>query len=107
MSSILSKYPHPLTISVSSQKDDIIPLRYPIISKDGNTKIISLAVPKGTTLRMGVASVNTSTRIWGPDAGEWKPERWMKPLPATVVDAKIPGVIPALASFTTGGHCMR
>ena len=30
--------------------------------------------------------------MWGEDALEWKPERWLAPLPSTVADAKIPGV---------------
>lgn len=29
---------------------------------------------------------------WGEDALEWKPERWLKPLPRAVEDAWIPGI---------------
>jgi hypothetical protein len=27
-----------------------------------------------------------------PDAHEWKPERWLSPLPETITDSKVPGV---------------
>ena len=35
---------------------------------------------------------NNDKAIWGEDAREWKPERWLTPLPAAVEDARIPGV---------------
>ncbi len=41
---------------------------------------------------VGIMSCNTSKAIWGEDAHEWKPERWLSPLPESVTKAKIPGV---------------
>ena len=35
---------------------------------------------------------NTNKAIWGEDALEWKPERWLAPLPEVLEDAHIPGV---------------
>ena len=53
----------------------------------------SILVPKGTKIFVGTYSANRNKAIWGPDAEEWKPERWMNgALPQTVLDAKIPGV---------------
>lgn len=34
-------------------------------------------VPKGTTVILASAAINTSKDIWGPDALEFKPERWL------------------------------
>lgn len=34
--------------------------------------------------------------LWGEDADEWKPERWLSPLPDAVLNANIPGVFPNL-----------
>lgn len=51
-----------------------------------------IAVPKGTQISVGVYSSNRNKAIWGEDAFEWKPERWINPLPSGVGDAKIPGV---------------
>ena len=36
--------------------------------------------------------LNVDPAIWGADAHEWRPERWLEPLPDTVAAAKIPGV---------------
>lgn len=51
-----------------------------------------ILVPKDTTVVIGVQSSNTNKAIWGEDAGEWKPERWLSPLPDTVTEARIPGI---------------
>ena len=36
--------------------------------------------------------VNKDPDIWGSDADEWKPERWLALLPNSVIEAKVPGV---------------
>lgn len=51
-----------------------------------------IPVPKGTTIYIGIRASNLDKRIWGEDALEFKPERWMSPLPSTVTEARIPGV---------------
>lgn len=49
-------------------------------------------VPNNTTIVVNILGVNRDPEIWGPDAHEWKPERWLSPLPESVVNARIPGV---------------
>ena len=39
-----------------------------------------------------VPALNTDPELWGADSYEWKPERWLSPVPQAVVDARIPGV---------------
>ena len=41
---------------------------------------------------VNVLGLNRDKEIWGPDADEWKPERWLQPLPRSVEDAHIPGI---------------
>jgi len=65
----------------------------------------SIFIPKGTEIYLGIVSVNTDKQIWGPDALEWKPERWLSPLPQSVIDAKVPGVLPGLMTFINGARC--
>ena len=52
----------------------------------------SLFVPKGTAIGIGMLSANQHKALWGEDALEWKPERWLEPLPESVTSAKMPGV---------------
>ena len=54
--------------------------------------IDSVFVPKGSNVLVGVRACNRNKALWGDDAEEWKPERWLKPLPKTVDAANIPGV---------------
>ncbi|KAJ7935175.1 cytochrome P450 [Mycena leptocephala] len=58
--------------------------------------------PRGTIVHIGIKAANTNRAVWGPDALEWKPNRWLAPLPQTVVDAQIPGVYPKLMTFIGG-----
>ena len=66
------------------------PLQSPLKTKGGKT-ISEIAVPKNTDIIIGILAINHSKAIWGEDADEWKPERWLSPLPGSVTQAKIPG----------------
>lgn len=44
-----------------------------------NTTICGQYVPKGTKIILCPGAVNTSKALWGADAMEFKPERWMAP----------------------------
>ena len=54
--------------------------------------ISEIPLPKDTTILVGVMSSNTYKALWGGDAYEWKPERWLAPLPGEVGKANIPGI---------------
>ncbi|GAB1525223.1 hypothetical protein RhiTH_008380 [Rhizoctonia solani] len=81
-------------------KDWNLPLRYPIKSKDGKTMISNLHIKKGTHLYLSLGSVNRDKQTWGDDADQFKPARWLTPLPGSVADSKIPGVYSNI--FETG-----
>ena len=68
-----------------------MPLMHPITTSDGK-EIKEIPVPKGTEIIVGILATNRSKAIWGEDADEWKPERWLKPLPKSVSEAHLPGV---------------
>lgn len=63
---------------------------------DERTEIMEVFVPKGTILHLDLVGLNTRKDVWGEDAGEWKPERWLQDLPSSVSDAKLPGVVPQM-----------
>ena len=78
-------------VQFRAKKDSILPFSKPIIGVDGSS-IDEIIVPAGTTIFIGIRASNTDTDIWGEDALEFKPERWLSPLPAIHTEARIPGV---------------
>ena len=75
----------------SAMEDAVLPLQEPIRGTDG-TLITEVAVPKGTVAVLNLGACNTNKAVWGEDAYEWKPDRFLKPLPPTVEAARVPGV---------------
>ena len=74
-----------------AQRDMILPLSEPIHGVDG-ALMSEIPIPKDTVVLVGILGSNMNRRTWGDDAWEWKPERWLKPLPSTLEEARIPGV---------------
>ncbi|KAI0789219.1 cytochrome P450 [Abortiporus biennis] len=87
----LRLYPPVSFVFREAFEDAVLPLSKPIIGVNGQS-ISELSVPKGTFVAVGLLASNRNKEIWGEDAHEWKPERWMSPLPEAVTGAKIPGV---------------
>ena len=77
--------------SDSAMEDTVLPLHEPIRGTDGSL-MTEVAVPKGTVAVLNLWACNTNKAIWGEDAYEWKPERFLSPLPPTVEAARVPGV---------------
>ncbi|KIJ54811.1 hypothetical protein M422DRAFT_64043 [Sphaerobolus stellatus SS14] len=69
---------HPPTsvLARTVRKDTILPLQYPIRSASG-VELSSIAVPAGTGILISILASNHNKAIWGEDASEWKPERWL------------------------------
>ena len=74
-----------------AKADTVLPLSEPVRGVDGRM-ITEIPVPKGATLLLNLRACNTSKALWGEDADDWKPERWLAPLPRAVEDARIPGI---------------
>ena len=72
-------------------RDTVIPLMEPVRAVDG-TVMTEIPIPKGTIVLANLPACNTNKAIWGEDASEWKPERWLQPLPRSVEEARIPGI---------------
>ncbi|QRW21138.1 cytochrome P450 family protein [Rhizoctonia solani] len=84
----LSSLPY---LDAVSLKDWVVPLRYPLKGKDGNT-ITDIKVKKGTSIYVSFRGANRCKETWGEDADEFKPERWLKFLPNSVYEAKTSGI---------------
>ncbi|KAH6910599.1 cytochrome P450 [Coprinopsis sp. MPI-PUGE-AT-0042] len=81
--------------------DTVLPLLKPVRGTDGKD-ITELFVRKGGTVFLSIQSWNCNRDLWGPDALEWKPERWLNGLPQEIVEAKVPGVYSNLMTFLGG-----
>ncbi|KAF9043397.1 cytochrome P450 [Panaeolus papilionaceus] len=83
--------------------DIVLPLSNPITLTSGE-KTSEIMVPKGTKCILSLMGSNRNVEIWGDDADEWKPERWMGTMRDEVVGAKIPGIYSHLMTFGAGGR---
>ncbi|KAJ3570546.1 hypothetical protein NP233_g4326 [Leucocoprinus birnbaumii] len=79
-------------------KDDIVPLDTPFVDQNGKVRD-SLLIRKGQTITIPILAINRSEQIWGPDAREFKPERWESPPEAA---SGIPGVWGHMLTFLGG-----
>lgn len=74
-----------------ARRDVILPLSQPIVGLDG-TEIHEIFVPKGTLLTVAILRANRDPEMWGDDAQEWNPDRWLSPLPDSLTDTPFPGI---------------
>ncbi|KIJ47478.1 hypothetical protein M422DRAFT_248896 [Sphaerobolus stellatus SS14] len=81
-------------------RDDAIPLSIPQKTKTGET-ITSVSVSKGQTVMMSFIAYNRLPEVWGPDAGEWRPERFLDGVQRSHQQINL-GVIANVATFSSG-----
>ncbi|KAL6720989.1 hypothetical protein ACLMJK_000089 [Lecanora helva] len=53
-----------------------------------DTSICGQSIPKGTTVIIPPWAINGSEELWGPDAAEFRPERWQRKASSSPVDNK-------------------
>ncbi|KAE9411101.1 cytochrome P450 [Gymnopus androsaceus JB14] len=90
---------HPIVPNLFRQaaSDDSIPLEFPIITESGE-EISQIPVSKGQRIVLSIGVYNRLTQVWGDDANEWNPERF-------IIDSKKKtalGVYANLMSFSAG-----
>ncbi|KAA1468825.1 cytochrome P450 [Dentipellis sp. KUC8613] len=91
--------PVPATSRVAAE-DDVIPLEEPVTGRDGVTRK-EFRISKGDWLTIPIRHINKSTKLWGDDALEFKPERWTNVPEAAHA---IPSVFSNLFTFIAGPH---
>ncbi|KAJ7059524.1 cytochrome P450 [Mycena amicta] len=96
---VLRLYASSAFTSRVAMKDDVIPLE--TAYTDGKGSVVVRAVREGQMIFIPIAAVNRDVDIWGPDADEFKPERW-DALPDTA--KSVPGIYSNLLTFLGGPH---
>ncbi|KAJ6511636.1 cytochrome P450 [Mycena vulgaris] len=82
-----------------TKKDVVVPLTYPIRSEITGEETTELLIEEGTAVYLGLSAANRSTAIWGPDAAEFKPERWLN---RSQNESKLPGAYSGMMTFLSG-----
>ncbi|KAI4294315.1 cytochrome P450 [Schizophyllum commune Loenen D] len=87
-------------------EDAVVPLQFPIIDPKTGAETRELLITKGTHVYVGMGAANRSEAIWGADAGELKPERWMGKTinEGTASGVKMPGIYSNIMTFLGGGR---
>ncbi|KAG6835647.1 hypothetical protein H0H93_016143 [Arthromyces matolae] len=99
----LRLYPPITRVMRVARKDIMLPLSTPIKGVDGR-EMDSILVPKDTKIIVSIINANRDPLLWGPDSLEWKPERWLSPLPEALHEAHLPGIYSHLMTFLGGGR---
>ncbi|KAF9042273.1 cytochrome P450 [Panaeolus papilionaceus] len=109
----LRLYPPVPFVRRTAIRDTVLP--YSRTEADGAVKPATIRVPKGTTLFVSILGCNRLEAVWGPDAKQWKPERWLDPsrgaenpnvkyTPPMGDGLRPPGIYHNMLSFLGGGR---
>ncbi|KAJ6513336.1 cytochrome P450 [Mycena sanguinolenta] len=100
---ILRLYPPVSYLTRITRKDVVLTTSTPVTTLDGSTTT-EIPIPAETNIIVSFLGSNRNPDIWGSDVLEWKPERWLSPLPQSVADAHVPGIYSNLMTFNAGGR---
>ncbi|KAL6302728.1 cytochrome P450 [Sparassis latifolia] len=81
-------------------KDDVIPLNKPVCTSNGQT-VSSISVKAGQVFHIPFVSMQVNTDVWGPNAAEFVPERWIDP-GGVLPPAELPHGWSGLVAFCDG-----
>ncbi|KAJ7915779.1 cytochrome P450 [Mycena leptocephala] len=95
-------YPPVTPANSRPMEDTVLPLSTPVTGLDG-TIMGSINVPKGTLCYIAIGASNHDKQVWGEDALEFRPERWVNGK-AESVTTKLCGVYGNTMTFAGGGR---
>ncbi|KAI9461563.1 cytochrome P450 [Lactarius psammicola] len=72
----LRVYPPSSLLSRTARQTTTLPLQFPVLSSTGE-EVTSVVVPEGTTVIISILAANHNKDVWGDNASEWRPERWL------------------------------
>ncbi|KAG2345548.1 cytochrome P450 [Suillus weaverae] len=84
-----------------------IPLQFPVRSASGE-EIDTVRVAKNQRLLISIIAANHNQAVWGEDASEWKPDRWLKSsqgvTPGDKDAVRYSGVYSSMMTFLAGNR---
>ncbi|KAG1734665.1 cytochrome P450 [Suillus paluster] len=81
-----------------------VPLQFPVRSASGD-EIDTIPVARHQRLVVSILAANHNQAVWGEDASEWKPERWLNSNEAGVQDGvRYTGVYASMMTFLAGNR---
>ncbi|TFK52808.1 cytochrome P450 [Heliocybe sulcata] len=83
-------------------RDVVVSLSKPVMSASG-VPVNEVAIPAGTRIVTSYSCYNRDKDIWGDDANEFKPERWLSESETPAQGLSL-GVVGHLMNFGTGGR---
>lgn len=100
----LRLYPPVPFVRRTAIKERTIPYSQTNASDSDGERTAYVTIPVGTTLFIGIAGSNRLESVWGADAKEWKPERWLDGDLDSKVRPHLPGIYSGMMSFFGGGR---
>ncbi|CAK5283510.1 unnamed protein product [Mycena citricolor] len=99
----LRLYPPITAMSRTTTRECILPLSEPLTDTRGQ-KMNQIRVPQGTDVYIAIAGANHNPAVWGHDALEFNPERWL--VPGSEPSSKWPssGVFGDMMTFLGGNR---
>ncbi|KAJ7499744.1 cytochrome P450 [Mycena latifolia] len=86
--------------------DDVIPLKHPVTLSNGAT-VTSIPVKAGDGFTIPFLVLNTDPTVWGPDAAQFVPERWLPGGSNPPTDSLPHGPWGSVSNFADGPrHCI-
>jgi cytochrome P450 len=86
------------TMRVCARDADEVPVSEPFMDRHGQLRT-AIPLKRGDIVSVPLQAVNCSRKIWGPDADEFRPERWAGP---PVEAQAVPGVWANILTFLNG-----
>jgi cytochrome P450 len=71
-------------------KATTLPLQFPVRSSSG-AEVSAIAMHEKSFVVISILAANRNRTIWGDDANEWKPERWLSSPAGSEMDAPFDG----------------
>lgn len=70
---------HPIAhqLTRTAARDDVIPLESPIETKSGQV-ITEIPISRGQNIVVSICGYNRLQSVWGEDAAEWNPTRFIE-----------------------------